>query len=178
MNCDWVQQNVSLYLYNELADDARHELEQHIQRCKDVCRRTGQPAGISGADECSAGGRAFRQLPGRGRACGCRRRWKTPNRSRLVSPFRFRSYGVAAADAFLARAGGGSGDRRFWRRPGHHVQRVGRSQAGHPPDSGASIAGITSIDRQPNSNNIQIHYDRLLPDRCRVRSTIPKFRSC
>ncbi len=35
MNCDWVQQNVSLYLYNELADDARHELEQHIQRCKD-----------------------------------------------------------------------------------------------------------------------------------------------
>ena len=34
MNCDWVQQNVSLYLYNELADDARHELEQHIQRCK------------------------------------------------------------------------------------------------------------------------------------------------
>ena len=35
MNCDWVQQNISLYLYNELADDARHEVEQHIQRCKD-----------------------------------------------------------------------------------------------------------------------------------------------
>jgi anti-sigma factor RsiW len=33
MNCDWVQQNISLYLYNELADDARHELEQHLQRC-------------------------------------------------------------------------------------------------------------------------------------------------
>ena len=27
MNCDWVQQNASLYLYNELADDARHEFE-------------------------------------------------------------------------------------------------------------------------------------------------------
>ena len=35
MNCDWVQQNICLYLYNELADDARHEVEQHIQRCKD-----------------------------------------------------------------------------------------------------------------------------------------------
>ena len=33
MNCDWVQQNISLYLYNELADDARHELEQHLHRC-------------------------------------------------------------------------------------------------------------------------------------------------
>src|SRR5580704_9369603 len=35
MNCDWVQENICLYLYNELADDARHELEQHIRRCTD-----------------------------------------------------------------------------------------------------------------------------------------------
>ena len=35
MNCEWVKENVTLYLYNELADDARHELEQHLGRCKD-----------------------------------------------------------------------------------------------------------------------------------------------
>ena len=35
MNCDWVQENICLYLYNELADDARHELEQHVRRCTD-----------------------------------------------------------------------------------------------------------------------------------------------
>lgn len=35
MNCNWVQQNVVLYVYDELADDARHELEQHVARCKD-----------------------------------------------------------------------------------------------------------------------------------------------
>ena len=33
MNCDWVQENICLYLYNELADDARFELEQHLRRC-------------------------------------------------------------------------------------------------------------------------------------------------
>jgi hypothetical protein len=33
MNCDWVQQNILLYTYNELLDDARYELEQHISRC-------------------------------------------------------------------------------------------------------------------------------------------------
>ena len=33
MNCDWVQQNIALYLYGELADDARYEMEQHIARC-------------------------------------------------------------------------------------------------------------------------------------------------
>jgi anti-sigma factor RsiW len=34
MKCEWVQQNVVFYVYDELADDARHELEQHIARCK------------------------------------------------------------------------------------------------------------------------------------------------
>ena len=33
MKCDWVQENIVLYVYNELADDARYELEQHLARC-------------------------------------------------------------------------------------------------------------------------------------------------
>src|SRR5260221_13903828 len=33
MKCEWVQQNVVLYVYDELPDDARHELEQHVSRC-------------------------------------------------------------------------------------------------------------------------------------------------
>ncbi|HET9410186.1 MAG TPA: HEAT repeat domain-containing protein [Candidatus Sulfotelmatobacter sp.] len=35
MKCEWVKQNVVLYVYGELADDARHELEQHVARCAD-----------------------------------------------------------------------------------------------------------------------------------------------
>jgi anti-sigma factor RsiW len=33
MKCEWVQDNILLYVYNELADDARYELEQHVGRC-------------------------------------------------------------------------------------------------------------------------------------------------
>jgi anti-sigma factor RsiW len=33
MKCEWVQQNVVLFVYDELPDDARFELEQHISRC-------------------------------------------------------------------------------------------------------------------------------------------------
>lgn len=33
MKCEWVQENILLYVYNELADDARYELEQHLARC-------------------------------------------------------------------------------------------------------------------------------------------------
>src|ERR1700751_3112503 len=33
MKCEWVQENILLYIYSELADDARYELEQHLGRC-------------------------------------------------------------------------------------------------------------------------------------------------
>ena len=33
MKCDWVQENIVFYVYNELEDDARYEVEQHLARC-------------------------------------------------------------------------------------------------------------------------------------------------
>ncbi len=33
MKCEWVRENIVLFVYNELADDARYELEQHLGRC-------------------------------------------------------------------------------------------------------------------------------------------------
>ena len=33
MKCEWVQQNIVLFVYDELPDDARFELEQHVARC-------------------------------------------------------------------------------------------------------------------------------------------------
>src|SRR6266446_624737 len=35
MKCEWVQENILMYVYNELPDDARYELEQHVTRCTD-----------------------------------------------------------------------------------------------------------------------------------------------
>jgi hypothetical protein len=33
MNCDWTKENIVFYVYEELADDARFELERHVQHC-------------------------------------------------------------------------------------------------------------------------------------------------
>lgn len=33
MKCEWVKENILLYVYDELADDARYEFEQHVMRC-------------------------------------------------------------------------------------------------------------------------------------------------
>jgi hypothetical protein len=35
MKCEWVRENILLHIYNELPDDARYELEQHVGRCTD-----------------------------------------------------------------------------------------------------------------------------------------------
>lgn len=34
MKCEWVRQNILLYVYDELQDDTRYELEQHVGRCQ------------------------------------------------------------------------------------------------------------------------------------------------
>jgi anti-sigma factor RsiW len=34
MKCEWVKENIVLFVYDELPDDARYELEQHVRRCK------------------------------------------------------------------------------------------------------------------------------------------------
>ena len=33
MKCDWTKENLILYIYDELADDARFEMENHIRNC-------------------------------------------------------------------------------------------------------------------------------------------------
>jgi len=38
MNCEWIKENVVLFIYDELPDDARFEFEQHVQHCIG-CRR-------------------------------------------------------------------------------------------------------------------------------------------
>ncbi len=33
MKCDWTKENLALYIYDELADDARFEMENHVRNC-------------------------------------------------------------------------------------------------------------------------------------------------
>ena len=38
MTCDWIKENVVLYIYGELPDDARYEFEHHVRHCL-ACRQ-------------------------------------------------------------------------------------------------------------------------------------------
>src|ERR1700685_2527685 len=42
MKCEWVRQNELPYVYDEIADDARYELEQHTARCAECAAELDQ----------------------------------------------------------------------------------------------------------------------------------------
>ena len=43
MTCDWIKENVVLYIYDELADDAKYEFEQHTRHCM-ACKQEVESA--------------------------------------------------------------------------------------------------------------------------------------
>lgn len=165
MNCDWVQQNVSLYLYNELADDARHELEQHIQRCKACAAELAAQREFQAQmnalpiEEPSASflAAARMRLQEALETTEQHRAWYQRFVFDPTAWLRQVRFSPALA-AVLLLIGFGSGLGTMYSALG------GRTVVPPKPLQEASIAGITSINRTPNSNSVQINYDRILPE--------------
>jgi len=167
MNCDWVQQNACLYLYDELADDARHELEQHIQRCP-VCagelaaqREFQAQMSALPVEEPSPSflAAARMRLQESLETAEQHRSWYHRFVFDPTAWLRQMRFSPALA-AVLLIVGFGSGVGTMYSVLGAKGAPVSQPQS----VVGASIGGITSIDRQPNSNKVQIHYDRILPE--------------
>ncbi|MGC2111280.1 MAG: HEAT repeat domain-containing protein [Candidatus Korobacteraceae bacterium] len=178
MNCDWVQQNITLYLYNELADDARHELEAHLHRCDNCSTELAAQQEFQAAmnvlqvEEPSPSflAAARMRLQESLETAEQRRAWY----HRLVFDptawLRQMRFSPALA-AILLIVGFGGGLGTMYSALGH-----GRINVDPKLGLNASIAGITSIDRQPNSDNVQIRYDRLLPDSVQGSIEDPKIQ--
>jgi len=165
MNCDWVQENICLYLYNDLADDARHELEQHIHRCKDCAAELAAQQEFQAqmnalpVEEPSASflAAARMRLQEALETAEQRRSWYHRfvfDPTQWLRQLRF----SPALAAVLLIVGFGSGLGTMYRVLG------GVKSPKQPPTVQASIGGITSIDRQPNTGKVKINYDRIVPE--------------
>jgi len=162
MKCEWVRENITLYVCGELADDARHELEQHVERCADC------------AAELKAE-REFHALLSQEHAAEPTPNLLAASRMRLqealetVEPGRFWhrlafdpaiwlrqvrfSPALASAILILGFAGGvGTAYRVF-----AHPQGPGPGPGPTPAE--ASITGIRSITQDPATNQINVQYD-------------------
>jgi len=170
MKCEWVRENIVLQVYGELADDARHELEQHVARCADCA------AELKAEQE-------FHALLAQDRASDPLFSEPSPNllassRMRLQEaletapqgtfwsrlPFdpavwlgqvRF-SPALASAILILGFAGGVGTTYKF---AAHTDQISPLPQQAQAVPADAAIAGIDSVTQDPGSNKISIKYN-------------------
>jgi hypothetical protein len=177
MKCEWVRENIVLQVYGELADDARHELEQHVERCADC------------AAELKAE-QAFHALLAQDRAAAALLNEPSPNlltasRMRLQEGLETAKQGsffsrlaldpanwlrqvkfspaLAAAILILGFAGGvGATYKIYGSRPAGTALVANVANPSQAP-SDASIAGISSIQQDPGTNQVNIKYSTVMP---------------
>jgi anti-sigma factor RsiW len=181
MNCEWVQQNITLYLYGELADDARHELEQHVERCQACAAELIEQREFQ--TQMSA---LPVQEPSASFLAASRMRLQealeqtTQNRA-WYHRFAFdpaawlrqvRFSPALAMAIFMVGFGGGLGAMYQSTRHTTILPPAGTEATAQE----ASIGGITSIERDPATNEVKVQYDRVTPGTVQGSVSDPKVQ--
>jgi HEAT repeats/Putative zinc-finger len=180
MNCEWVQQNITLYLYNELADDARHELEQHVARCQNCAAEVADQREFQGqmnalpVEEPSASflAAARMRLQESLETAEQHRAWYHRfafDPSAWLRQVRFSP--ALASVLFLVGFAGGIGAMYSTM----SKLQTPRVISATPPQE-ASISGITSIEKEPGTDNVKVQYDKRLPESVQGSVSDPKVQ--
>ena len=178
MNCEWVQQNITLYLYGELADDARHELEQHVARCQACAvelaeQQTFQEQmNLLPVEEPSASFLAASRmrLQEALEQTSPHRAWYHRWAFDPAAWLRQVRFSPALAMAiFMVGFGGGLGAM---------YQSMRGKILATPQEipQEASISGITSIEKDPATNTVKVQVDRVTPGSVQGTVNDPKVQ--
>jgi hypothetical protein len=171
MNCEWVKSSVTLYIYDELADDARYELEQHVERCSACAGEVKSAQAFKAAMAAlpqleptpnlltSSRLRLEEALEETHQARGWRRLVFDPTawlRQVKFSP-------ALAAVLLMVGFGAGAGTAYKVVSANHAVAGIPSTQSPSQSPAEASIVGVRDITQQPGTNKIDIKYDTLVP---------------
>jgi hypothetical protein len=175
MKCDWVRQNILFYVYNELEDDARYEVEQHLARCPEcatelkVTRKFHATLSEMPVAEPTPNLLALSRMRLQ-EALETTRQGKFWHRLILEPAIWLRQIRMApalAAVIFVVGFGGGIGATYNFLASGHERGDVltgsvsgGSSAVPNQPVESA-ITGIRSVTQEPGSNQVSIKYDTL-----------------
>ena len=171
MKCDWVRQNVLFYVYNELEDDARYEVEQHLARCPECATElkaarkfhttmSENPVAEPSPNLLAASRMRLQEAIETTSQGGLWRRLifepATWLRQIRMSP-------ALAAVIFIVGFGGGIGSTYNFltsRSDGNSIAHVVSGNSPTPVEASA-IAGIRSVTQQPGSSQVSIKYDTI-----------------
>src|SRR5260221_1155027 len=156
MNCDYVKENAVLLVYDELSDDAKFEMERHLERC------AGCSAEVESARNFRVAMAAAPLLePSPNLLAASRMRFQEAvetTEQRGWHRFTFDAAGWMRAVRFspaLATLififGFGGGAAATWQIAQNAAHRGGSASPGVTNAAEAAISGIRSIDAQPGS---------------------------
>jgi hypothetical protein len=186
MNCDWTKENVVLFIYGELADDAKFEYEQHVRHCLG-CRRELEQAlefkdsmAAAPVKEVSPSFLAANRMQ-------LQEALEHAEQSRnFFSSFIFDATGwfhqiklapaMTAVLLILGFVGGVGTTYKMMESKRAPVTANGNGGAIEVPATEANIAGIESITPAANSNQVQIKYNTLQPQILNGSSDDPRIR--
>lgn len=167
MNCDWTKDNIVLFIYDELPDDARFEFERHVQRCLschaelETAREFKEQMASLPVEEVSPNLLASNRME-------LQEALEHAQQARsgfgmFIFDFAGWMHQIKLAPALTAALlimGFAGGTVTGWR-----VAQSGKGgpDVGPQPSTQAQIAGIESITRDPNSDKVTIKYDTLSP---------------
>ena len=163
MNCDWTRENVVLYIYDELADDAKYEFEQHVRQCVGCKQELESALAFKGAFSHRPAEEVSPNLLVASRM-RLQEALDETTQSHGWSRFVFDLAGwmhqlklAPALTAALLIVGFAGGSLTTWR-----LARIPTDRIEKPPVE-ANIAGIESITPDANSNKVSIKYDMMYP---------------
>ena len=173
MKCEWVRENIVLQVYGELADDARHELEQHVARCADCAAELKAEQEFHALLEQDRAADLLRNEPSPNLLASSRMQLQealeTAKQGGMWSRMAFDpaiwlrqvrfSPALASAILILGFTGGVTATYKLYgTRP---ITTAGLQSLSNPNavPAEASITGISSIVQQPGTNQISIKYN-------------------
>lgn len=180
MNCAWVKDNIILYVYDELADDRRYEFERHVERCAACAGELKQARGLQAVMS-----EAERPEPSPNLLAASRMRLQEALETSgqlhgwrlwLFDPFAWlRQMRFAPALAMAIFMVGFAGGVLATYRVAVNGNTASIEEPGSQPEE-AAIAAIRGISLDPNSNQVEIKFDRLSTDSAQGSLDDPKIQ--
>jgi hypothetical protein len=179
MDCELAQQKIALLAYGELPDDQCHMLEGHLAACKRcqeelaAVQALQQAMALAPSEEPSANlltqarlrlEEALDNMP--------RASWLTRFQESMFRGVAMLGRAPVAASALLV-LGLGSGGIGGYRFAAHGHTGVGMLPA---IDGPARIVNVSSIVREPNTENVEVHFNRLVPESAHGSLDDPQIR--
>lgn len=180
MECELAQQKIALFAYGELADDQCHALEGHLASCKRcqeefaAVQALQQAMALAPAQEPSANllaqarlrlEEALDSMP--------RSSWLMRVQQSIFRGVSMLGRAPVAASALLV-LGLGSGSWAGYQYAARSHRPV--AELAGAVEGAGKIANVSSIVREPNTENVEVHFNRLVPETTQGSLDDPRIR--